>query len=262
VETDPTCICELLVGLDGTRVLGVTVREDGMLEVHVETQPRPVGCPSCGSLAVAKERRVDELTDMRCFARPVVVVWRKRRFACEDPDCELSSFSESATQIAYPRKSMTDRAGRSMTYQVGKFARSIDEVAREHGCDWHTVNAAVRSYGGALVDDPCRYASVEALGLDEVLFERVGTYHRQEYSTQIVDVARPQLLDIVPGRGKERAVQWLEDKGEAWKAQVVVGTMDMSSAYKAVFDDALPHVIQIVDPFHLVKHANQKLVLL
>ena len=33
----------------------------------------------------------------------------------------------------------------------------------------------------------------------------------------------------------------------------------MSSAYKAVFDDALPHVIQIVDPFHLVKHANQKL---
>ena len=259
METDPTRMCELLVGLDGTRVIGATLRRDGVLEVHVETKTRPVGCSSCGALAVAKERRVVELVDMCCFGRPVVTVWHKRRFSCADSDCESRSFSETATQIAYPRKSMTDRVGRSMTYQVGKFARSIDEVAKEHGCDWHTVNAAVRAYGGALVDDPGRYGVVEALGLDEVLFERVGTYHRQEYSTQLVDVARPQLLDIVPGRGKVRPVAWLTEKGEDWKAQVKVGTMDMSSAYKAVYDEALPHVTQIVDPFHLVKYANQKL---
>jgi transposase len=66
-------------------------------------------------------------------------------------------------------------------------------------------------------------------------------------------------LDIVPGRGKVRPVAWLEDKGPDWKAGVKVGTMDMSSAYKAVYDEALPHVTQIIDPFHLVKHANQKL---
>jgi transposase len=175
VENDPTRMCELLVGLDGTAVIGVTLRRDGVLEVHVETKSRPPGCPSCGALAVAKERRVVELVDMCCFGRPVVLVWHKRRFSCVDPDCESRSFSEIVTAIAYPKKSMTDRVGRSLTYQVGKFARSIDEVAREHGCDWHTVNAVVRAYGGALVDDPGRYGTVEALGLDEVLFERVGT---------------------------------------------------------------------------------------
>ncbi|MGH9043373.1 MAG: hypothetical protein ACRDVP_00740 [Acidimicrobiales bacterium] len=98
-------------------------------------------------MAVAKERRVVELVDMCCFARPVVLVWRKRRFVCQDPDCCQRSLTETATQIAYSRKSMTDRVGRSMTYQIGKFARSIDEVAEEHDCDWHTVNAAVRATG-------------------------------------------------------------------------------------------------------------------
>jgi transposase len=186
-------------------------------------------------------------------------VWRKRRFVCCDPDCEKRSFIESAPAIAHDRKSMTDRVGRSMTSQVGKFARSVDEVAKEHGCEWHTVNAAVMAYGAALVNDPARYGTVEALGLDEVLFRRVGEYKKQEYSTQLVDVGRPQLLDVVPGRGKDRPIEWVNAKGEAWKAALKVGTMDMSSAYKAVFDDALPQVAQVVDPFHLVKHANEKL---
>lgn len=259
METDPTRMCELLVGLPGVAVRGVDIRGDGGLEIHVETKPKPVGCPRCGVVAVPKERKVLELVDMVCFGRPVLTVWRKRRYVCADPDCEQRTFTEVATDIAHPRKAMTDRVGRSMTYQVGKFARSVDEVAKEHGCDWHTVNAAVMSYGAALVEHPDRYGTVEALGLDEVLFRRTGPYRSQEYSTQLVDVARPQLLDIVPGRGKVRPIEWLDAKGDAWKQAVKVGTLDMSSAYKAVFDEALGHVTQIVDPFHLIRHANNKL---
>ncbi len=95
---------------------------------------------------------------------------------------------------------MTDRAGRWVTEQVGRCSRSVSEVARELGCDWHTVNATVLSYGEALIDDPGRYASVRALGMDEVLFVRRGTYHKKEFTTQLVDVEDTQLLDIVPGR--------------------------------------------------------------
>jgi transposase len=62
----------------------------------------------------------------------------------------------------------------------GDCARNVSEVARELGCDWHTVN--------------------DALGLDEVLFCRRERFRRQEFSTSIVDVTSAQLLDVVPGR--------------------------------------------------------------
>ena len=36
--------------------------------------------------------------------------------------------------------------------QVGRNARSVNEVAGELGCDWHTVNDTVLAYGEALLD--------------------------------------------------------------------------------------------------------------
>lgn len=70
---------------------------------------------------------------------------------------------------------MTDRAGRWATEQVGWAGRTVAEVARELGCDWHTVNDAVIAYGAALIDgDPERIGAVHALALDETLFWRRG----------------------------------------------------------------------------------------
>ena len=46
---------------------------------------------------------------------------------------------------------MTDRAGRWATEQVGRSARSVNEVAIEPGCDWHTINDTVLAYGTAVV---------------------------------------------------------------------------------------------------------------
>ena len=49
---------------------------------------------------------------------------------------------------------------------MGQSASSVNKVAGELGCDWHTVNDAVIAYGTALVDDdPERYGLVRALGL-------------------------------------------------------------------------------------------------
>jgi hypothetical protein len=48
---------------------------------------------------------------------------------------------------------LTDRAGRWATLQVGKWGRTVNEVATDLGCDWHTVNDTVIAYGTALVDD-------------------------------------------------------------------------------------------------------------
>ena len=153
-----------------------------------------------------------------------------------------------------PRMAMSDRAGRWVTEQVGRHARSVNEIALELGCDWHTVNDTVVAYGTALVDDdPDRFGTVEALGLDEVLFARIGPRHRQEFSTQIVDVAVGQLLDIVPGRTGAEPIAWLEAKGKGWRDQVRYATFDLSSPYRLVFTTMVPNAVQVADPFHVVK---------
>jgi hypothetical protein len=47
---------------------------------------------------------------------------------------------------------LTDRAGRWVVRQVGDLGRTVNEIAVELGCDWHTVNDAVIAYGEALLE--------------------------------------------------------------------------------------------------------------
>ncbi|HMK63664.1 MAG TPA: ISL3 family transposase [Acidimicrobiales bacterium] len=259
METNPTRMCELFVGLPDVKVLGMFGRTGEPISVHVATLAERPGCPTCGVLARVKDRDQVVLVDLPSYGRAMRLVWHKVRWCCPDPDCPMGSWTEEDRRIAAPRMSITDRAGRWVSAQVGRCARSVAEVARELGCDWHTVNDAVLAYGEALVDEPGRYGEVEALGLDEVLFVRRGRFRRQEFSTSICDVQRGQLLDIVAGRSGKNPIEWLENKGEAWRSKVRYGTLDLSGPYRAVFDKMLPHVIQVADPFHVCKLANSKL---
>ena len=149
---------------------------------------------------------------------------------------------------------ITSRAARWATVQVGRHVRSVAEVAGELGCDWHGVNDAVVAYGEALLDaDEDRIGDVTALGLDEVLMVRVGPYHRQEYSTQMVDVRRGQLLDVVPGRGSAHPMGWLADRGPAFRHRIDYGTLDLSGPYRRVFELMVPGATLVADPFHVSK---------
>ncbi len=260
MESDPTRMCRLLVGLPDVTILGIRARGDGPLYVEIEQAgPRPA-CSGCGLLAVVKDREVVELVDLPYAGRPSRLRWRKVRFVCRNGECDVVSWTWDDVRIAFPRQTLTDRAARWATVQVGRNGRSVSEVAAELGCAWHTVNDAVVSYGEALIDDdPDRIGDVTALGLDEALFCRVGRYRRQLWSTQIVDVAAGRLLDVVEGRTATGPCAWLAIRGAAWRANIRWATLDLSGPYKTVFDTMLPDATQIADPFHLIRLANQRL---
>jgi transposase len=256
---NPIRVCEVLVGLGGVNVVGVDDVVDDPIRVHVETRRLRPDCVRCETPAVVKDRPVVELVDLPVFGRPARLVWRKHRWACPDDTCPAGTWTEQEPRIAAPRLALTDRAGRWVTFQVGKHGRTVNEVASDLGCDWHTVNDAVIAYGTALIDDDTdRIGDVEALGLDETLFCRVGRWRRQAWSTQIVDVAEGRLLDVVEGRSAVGPVAWLAARGEAWCSQIKWATLDLSGPYRKVFDTMLPGAIQVADPFHVVKLANTK----
>jgi transposase len=100
-------------------------------------------------------------------------------------------------RIVIGNRGITDRAARWACEQVGRHGRTVAEVAADLGCDWHTVNRAVISYGLALIDDPDRIGPVTTLGLDETAFVRLGPYRHRLWSTQLVGDG--QLLDVVAG---------------------------------------------------------------
>lgn len=253
-------MCELLVGLPDVIVLGIDAVDDGPLVVHIEqTGPRPP-CVGCGQLPVVKDRETVELIDLPYGGRTSRLRWRKVRWVCRNEDCDMITWTWDDTRIGFPRQALTDRAARWVTVQVGRYGRSVAEVADELGCSWHTVNDAVISYGEALVDDdPDRVGTVCALGLDEVLFCRRGPFRRQHWSTSIVDVAGGRLLDVVEGRTAAGPSGWLARQGPAWRANIEWATLDLSGPYKTVFDTMLPDATQIADPFHVCRLANQRL---
>jgi transposase len=255
-------MCELLVGLPEVNVLAVDEQRVDVVAVHIESRTSRVGCASCGTPAAVKDRPLVELIDLPCFGRQARLVWHKHRWRCPDRDCAMKSWTVDDPRIAPARGAMTDRASRWATAQVGREGRTVAEVARELGCDWHTVNDAVMAYGAALIDaDIDRIGDVSALGLDETLFCREGKWRTQQWCTSIVDVTpgHTQLLDVVAGRSAAGPSAWLEARPAEWRSAIRFGVLDLSGPYRKTFDDTLPHATQVADPFHLVKLANSKL---
>jgi hypothetical protein len=175
MESDPTRMCELLVGLPAVNVLGVDDEHEVMVVVHIEARSSAPPCPGCGGSAWVKDRPAVELVDPALLRAPspadvaqAPLALPRRRL----PGAVLDR--RRPADRAGPRGD--DRPGRPLVVceQVGRLGRTVAEVARELGCDWHTVNDAVIAYGAALVEDPARVGEVEALGLDKTLFCRQG----------------------------------------------------------------------------------------
>ena len=261
MEADPTRMCEKLVGLGDVDLVGINDSGEGApLEVVIRSRkPRP-SCEACGGPVWSKGERTVVLVDLPAFGRPVRLRWRKRRWTCPNPDCALRSFIEQDPTIGPQRALLTSRAARWVTVQVGGRGRPVDEVAAELGCGWHTVNNEVGRWGEALLEaDTDRIGEVQAVGVDETLFWRKGRWRTKVWCTSVVDVGGHQLIDIVPGRTAESAAAWFRAQPTEWCEAIRWAVLDMSGSYRKAYDRVLPHALQVADPFHVIRLANQRL---
>jgi transposase len=254
LETDARRMCALLVGLPDVVVVGVA-EGPALLRITITSDGGRPAC-ECGGVVHRHGVREVVLVDLPVFGRPSRLVWRKQRWRCNG--CGRC-WCDGDPEIGTTRCSLTTRAARWATLQVGRHGRAVSDVARDLGCGWHAVMDAVVAIGGQLIDHPDRIGSVNALGLDETLFARVGKFRTQLWSTQIVDVRRGQLLDVVAGRDSVEPCRWLAARDPAWLTGIEWATLDLSASYRAVFDAMLPDAIQVADPFHVVKLANTAL---
>jgi transposase len=245
VEGDVT---RVLVGLDEYEVIDAVERDDGVLEVHVQV-PRPeAACPGCGTFSArVKQRRRQEVRDGLSFERPTVLVWHKRRFRCDTPECR-GSFTESTAQVP-PRSRLTTRL-RDAVGRAGR-TRSTAEVAADYRIGWWTAWRAIAAAAAAAI--AARPAAPPArLGLDETTFRRP-----QRFATGLVDLSTGELWDLVPGRSKAVVIDRLRRLDDEVLAGISDVVIDPFAGYKAAVRELVPTARRTADRFHVVRLANQ-----
>ncbi|MFK5585138.1 ISL3 family transposase [Ornithinimicrobium sp. LYQ131] len=240
-------------------------RDPDLLTVTVESAPAPTGCPSCGVVAEAHSRRTVRLVDAPCFATPVVLIWRKRRYRCREGGCEVKTFTEQSPDLVRPRGLLTTRAARWAIRQIRSEHASVQGVARQLGVRWRTVWSAIKPILATAAADEARFAGVSTLGVDEHVWHHVSTKAPEDGGrgpkelTGMVDLTtdengqvRARLLDLVQGRTRAAYADWLQARGEEFTAGVDVATLDPFQGYKSAIDDELADATAVLDAFHVV----------
>lgn len=257
VLTEPTRILHTLVGLKNIHVLEYR-RIGPRVELVIELAHIDLSCPSCHCPARVKDRPIVRYIDLPAFGTNIIIAWRKHRLQCPQSACPRTSWTVTDHRIAATQALLTTRCAKWVTEQVGR-GRAVADVARELGCDWHTINDTVTAYGEALLAaDTKRVTLTTALGLDETSFVKRDHY-RREYVTTIADVGHHQILEILPTRDFTDVAKWVHAQPGSWRGKIQYGALDMSPTYAAVYTVTLPRAKQVVDAFHLVQLANRAL---
>jgi transposase len=205
--------------------------------------------------AVGHGRTRSVVRDLPIAGTPTELVFARRRLRCPEPLCAMRTWSEHVDAIA-PRASLTERARQRLADMVNIEGSSIAAAAVEFGVGWHAANSAVADYTDPAVDDPDRLEGVRGIGVDEKRFLNATATHRTVFTTQIVDLDRHRLLDVVEGRSRDVLSGWLAERGPHWCNQITLATLDPAAGYRAALLEHLPNATLVVDHFHAVKLAN------
>ncbi len=207
-----------------------------------------------GSIAIQDDEiDADELAELQSGDRnrPLNRLEAALKRELGDADLDLATQAIATLRaVNAVRNSLQHPESRGGLLQVGRSGRAVSDVAAELGASWHAINDAVIAYGSALLDaDSTRVGAVEALGVDEVLFARLGRWRTQAWSTSIVDVGTGQLLDVIEGRSSVGLCDWLAEHPRDWLDAICWAVLDLSGPWRLAFDTMLPDASQVADPF-------------
>jgi hypothetical protein len=117
MDDDTTSVSAALFGLGGFEILAAA-DAGGELELLVQTTADLVGCPMCGAVARAKDRRRSWVRDLPIGGRPVVICWVKRGLVLPAAAVRAAHLDRAARRDRTARE--PDRAGPGMGVRAGR----------------------------------------------------------------------------------------------------------------------------------------------
>ncbi len=224
-------------------------------------------CPGCGTEGVYRDTVIRTVTDVPVIGHPLRLRVRVPRYRCTAAGCEREVFAHNTDRLARRGASTTRRCARYICRRLMIDRATVSAVARELGLSWDTVNTiALDATQMIVADDTTRLQGVRVIGVDEHRWSHTRRPGEDGYVTVIVDLTpvldgtgRARLLDLVPGRSAAAFKTWLAERTPAFRDQVKIVAMDGFSGYKSAAAELLPEATPVMDPFHVVALAVDKL---
>ena len=141
-------------------------------------------------------------------------------------------------------------------------------TAKALGIGWDlTCQLALEMCRELVYNDPDHLEGVYVIGVDEHKWSHNHTKHGDGFVTVIVDMTGhhhnpklpARLLDVVPGRRAEVLRVWLAARHPDFRHRIRVVSMDGFQGYATASKQLLPTARRVMDPFHVVRLAGDKL---
>ncbi len=233
-----------MLGIAGATVAGVSFTPAGIV-VDLRLRRRKLVCPcgwttwACHARSTRRWRHLD-LGGSRLWLQAEV-----RRLNCRR--CRRVR----TEQVPWARPGA--RHSRDFQDVVAWLAQHTDKttITRLVRISWEAVARIVVTVVAEQLDE-ARLDELDRIGVDEVSY-RSG--HR--YLTVVADHDRDGAA-VWAAEGHDHTVleRFYDELGEQRLARLQAISLDMGGAYKKATDAKAPHVRQCVDPFHVVKLAN------
>lgn len=253
--------------------LGVTITDAAITDevTHLFCSPVAVdpACTSCGQTGRLRDHVERRVTDLPVVGHPTRLHVRVPRFICDNTGCQTRIFQQRMPQLAEPRAKTTRRCTRWILQRLALDRASVSSVAKALGLGWDLVNTLALAQARAMVyDQPGHLHGVRVLGVDEHKWKHVRGDGSASFVTVLVDLTpvvdgngRARLLDMIPGRSAKALTEWLEERDQQFRDRIKIVTMDGFAGYHTAAAHAVPLARTVMDPFHVVHLAAQKLTL-
>lgn len=235
-----------LLLFEGCKVIDVLQTDKG-IAVTIRTTAQKARCPVCGELSRhTYGSYVRRPKDLPVGGRAVYLELRVTRFRCLSATCVRRTFSVPPSRLLerYARRTARlDQAQSALGVALGGEAggRLADKLHMPASAD--TLLRLVRRQPLALSTAP------RVLGVDDFALRKGSSY-----GTIFVDLEKPQVVDMLPGRTAEVLAEWL-------RAHPGVGVVarDRSTEYAKGVSQGAPDAVQVADRWHLLHNLRQML---
>ena len=227
---------EVPLGIEDFDVISSEIVE-GVLEVVVSsTFPR--ACWHCGSTAVRGhgtcKRRIRDLA----VGRPTVLVWRQRRFRCDD----CGRTSRERHPAVPERCAITHRFHRHL-FRRACSQPFIDVAKEERVSHWRVVEAF-----DCHTAEPPPLPELRMIALDESSFKK-----RFDFMTVLFDPEGRCAVDAINGRTQGSTEMLLMSLPPQVRAQIETVVIDCCWAFRKAVEAVLPDARLVTDRFHVCR---------
>ena len=224
-------------------------------------------CPDCTQPGKLRDHTVRRLVDLPVVGFPTRLHVRVPRFTCTNQQCRRKIF-QASLNCANDGAKLTHRVTGWILQRLAIDRMSVAATAKALGVGWELVNqVAVDAYRKLVYDNPHHLEGVRILGVDEHVWKHTRKPGQPSNLVTILVDLTPladgrgpaRLLDIRPGRSADVLRTWLQERDPGFRSQVQVVTMDGFTGYATAVDQVLPQARKVMDPFHVVHLAADKL---